>query len=81
MDPLSLSCLWNGPIKLMLFTVWTNQCYVLLGKGPIKFKLFTSWIHLNYAVYNMDPLNLYCLQYGHIRRMFITIWTVQTYIV
>ena len=27
MDPLTLSCLWNGPIKLMLLTVWTRQAY------------------------------------------------------
>jgi hypothetical protein len=31
MDPSNLCCLPNGPIKLMLLTVWTHQTYVVYG--------------------------------------------------
>ena len=76
MDPLNLCCLWNGPIKLKLFTVWTHRTYAVydmnpsnlccLQNGPIKLKLSTAWTHQAYAVCNMDPSN-----------MLLTEWTNQ----
>jgi hypothetical protein len=52
MDPLNLCRLWNAPIKLKLFTVWTYRTYAVydmnpsnlcLQNGPIKLKLFTIY--------------------------------------
>ena len=64
MYTLNLRCLQYGTIKLMLFTEWTHQTYVVysmdpsnlccLRNGPIKLKLLTVWRYWTHAVYSMD---------------------------
>jgi hypothetical protein len=77
MDTSNLLCLQYGPIKLMLFTEWNHQTYVVYGRdtsnecclhyGPIKRMLFTIWTHQTYAVDNIDPSDLCCLRNEPIR--------------
>ena len=36
-----------------------------------------SIYHQTYVVYSMDTLNLYCLEYGHIKLTLLTVFTIK----
>jgi hypothetical protein len=82
MNQLSLSCLWDGPMQLILFTVWNHQPYILYGIDPsnlywieygyIKCTLLTLLTNHIYVAYSMNPSTLPWLQHGAIKLTLLT---------